>query len=487
MFLALSGGMLGAFLAAWGVSGLLRFLPSNLPRAAEIQIDARMFWLTFGISLVSGLLFGFLPALEASSTNLNLALRSDGRGATGGSGRSRLRRSMVVAEVALSLMLLSGAGLLMKSFVHLRSLSPGFDSEKVLAVRLSLPSKRYSTRDAIATLHEKLHSGFEKLPGVETAGATSILPLSGATASVTFQIAGRPAASRKDVPDVQYRMIDWNFLRAMRIPIRRGRDLSELDTAQTQVVALISESTARKYFAGQDPVGLHIHMEDNQNAGRDAEIVGVAGDVRLEDLESDPPPCLYVSMRQIPDVNSRWIANNMFWVIRTASSPASLDAVARRVVRSADGDVAASSVQPLDQYLSTAVASRRFSLFLLGTFTGAALLLAASGLYSLISHFVMQRRREIGVRVALGAQPRDIFLQVVGEGVSLTIGGVLIGLVATFFVTRLISKMLFGVSSHDPTTIAEVVVVLVVTGVAASYFPARRAVRIDPMVALREE
>jgi putative ABC transport system permease protein len=234
-------------------------------------------------------------------------------------------------------------------------------------------------------------------------------------------------------------------------------------------------------------VGAHILVDDNPTAPRDAEVVGVVGDVRITDLESAPPPAVYVLMQQIPDVNARWIANNMFWVIRAAQSTGRLETAARRVVQSVDGDVAASSIQPLETYLSTAMASRRFSLSLMAIFAAAALLLAASGLYALISHFVAQRQREIGVRMALGAQPRDIFLRVVGEGLLLTAAGVTIGLAGTFAVARLISTMLFGVTSYDPITIAEVAVLLTATAVAASYFPARRALSIDPVVALRDD
>jgi putative ABC transport system permease protein len=425
--------------------------------------------------------------VEASSADLNETLRSDGRGATGGRSRNRLRRSLVVVEVALSLMLLAGAGLLMKSFMHLRSLNPGFDSQRVLTVRLSLPAKRYANRDAIVSLYDKLRVGFEKLPGVEWVGATSILPLSGPTASASFQIVGRPAASQKDIPDAQYRMIDWAYFPAMRTPLLRGRNFSPRDTDHTQAVAIVSESAARQNWPDQDAVGAHILVQDNPAGPRDAEVVGVVGDVRMADLESAPAPTVYVPMQQIPHVNARWIANNMFWVIRTAQSTGGLEGAARRTVQSVDGDVAASSVQPLETYLSNAVASRRFSLSLMAIFAAAALLLAASGLYALISHFVAQRQREIGVRMALGAQPRDIFLRVVGEGLLLTAAGVTLGLAGTFAVARLLSTMLFGVTSYDPITIVEVALLLTATAVAASYFPARRALSIDPVVALRDD
>lgn len=487
MMLALSGGALGALFAAWGVKGLLTLLPRNLPRSAEIQVDARMFWLTFLISLVCGVVFGFLPAMEASKTDLNDALRSDGRGATGGASRGRMRRILVIAEVALCLMLLAGAGLLFKSFLTLQSMNPGFDSQRVLAVRLSLPLKKYSNREAVSTLYDRLRPAFENLPGVESVGSVSILPLSGALASANFRIAGRPTPTRAELPDAQYRMVDWTYFPTMHIPITRGRNLSERDTARTQAVAVINEAAAKRYWPNGNPIGEHIFVDDNPTAWRELEIVGVSGDVRLYELTDAPPTCLYVAMRQIPDVNARWIANNMFWVLRSGSTPAALAGTARKAVQNVDPDVAASSIQPLEQYLSTELASRRFALSLMIVFAGSALLLAASGLYALISHFVMQRKREIGIRAALGAQPRDIFLQVVGEGLVLTVSGVVLGLMGTFASARLISTLLFGVTSHDATTILVVAFLLIATGSAASYFPARRAVAIDPVIALRED
>ncbi|HEY6393122.1 MAG TPA: FtsX-like permease family protein, partial [Bryobacteraceae bacterium] len=413
-------------------------------------------------------------------------LRTEGRTTAGSAGRNRLRRVLVIGEVALSLVLLIGAGLLLKSFLRLRGVSPGFDSRNVLAVRLALPSKRYSNRESVAMLHDKLQSRLMKLPGVESAGAASIAPLSGPVASADFRIPGRPAVSGKDIPTAQYRMIDWGYLTAMRIPILRGRNFSERDNATAPLTAIVSDSVARTHWAGQNPIGAHIKLEDNAGSARDIEVVGVAGDVRLVDLESAPEPCVYVALAQIPNGNARWIANNMFWMVRSSGDVGGLAKVVRREVQAVDPDIAASSTQPLDRYLSTAVASRRFSLTLMTVFAAAALLLAASGLYALISHLVMQRTREIGVRVALGAQAGDIFWGVAGEGLLLTSAGVGIGLIAALGLVKFISTMLFGVSSHDVVTMLEVSALLIATGVAASYFPARRAVSIDPLVAMRE-
>ncbi len=487
MILAIAGGALGAALAVWGVDGLLTLIPANLPRSAEIHVDARMFWLALSISVFSGVLFGLLPAIEASATDFNDALRSEGRTSSGSLSRNRMRRLLVVGEVALSLVLLIAAGLLLKSFMHLQELSPGFESRNVLSVRLALPAQRYKDREAVSVLYDKLHLRLARLPGVDSVATVSILPLSGPQASADFQIVGRKALSGKDIPSAQYRMVDWNYLPSMRMPIVRGRNFSDRDTARTQPVAIISESVARSHWPGQNPVGAHLMLEDTTKAPREVEVIGVAGDARLLDLESAPAPCLYVSLRQIPDVNARWISNNMFWLVRTPAALAGLAENVRREVHAVDPDVAASNIQPLNQYLSNAVESRRFSLSLIAIFATAALLLAASGLYALISHFVVQRTREIGVRVALGAQARDIFWQVLGEGLLLATGGVAIGLAGAFALARVISSMLFGVTSHDITTMLEVAALLVATSLAASYFPARRAVNIDPLVALRDE
>ena len=485
--LALLGGALGAIFAAWGLDGLLALIPADLPRAAGIHVDARMFALALLLSVGSGVLFGLLPAWEASAADLNAALRSEGRTTVGIPGRHHLRRALVAGEVALSLVLLIAAGLLLKSFVRLKEVRPGFESTQVLSVRLALPSTRYSNRQAIGDLHNQLEPRLAGLPGVESVGATSIAPLSGPIASADFQIAGRPKVSGKDVPTAQYRMIDPGYFAALRIPILRGRSFSERDTAGSPLAGIINETVARSYWGERNPVGAHILLEDNNATPRNIEVVGVAADIRLVDLESDPEPCVYVSMAQIPDPNARWIANNMFWMVRTANGALPLAETIRHEVRAVDPGIAASSIQPLEGYLANATARRRFSLSLIGAFAAAALLLAASGVYALISYLVAQRTREIGVRMALGAQARDIFWQVAGEGIVLTAVGVAVGLAGAIGVTRLISSLLFGVTSHDAATIVSVAALLLATGVAASYFPARRAIQIDPLVALRED
>jgi putative ABC transport system permease protein len=487
MVLALVGGGLGAISAGWLVSALMTLMPASLPRSAEVHVDARMFWLALSLSVASGLIFGLLPAFEASGADLTETLRSEGRTSAGSVGRNRLRRILVSAEVALSLVLLIGAGLLLKSFVRLRVLHPGFDSRNVITARLALPAKRYNNRAVVGAFYDKLHARLQNLPGVESAGAVSILPLSGPIASADFQIAGRPLATGKDKPTAQYRMTDWNYFPSMRMPILRGRNFSERDTAQSQPVAVISETTARTYWPGQDPVGAHVFLEDAGGNARDVLLVGVVGEVRLLDLETAPPPVLYIPLAQIPNENARWIANNMFWVIHTSGNLSGFDKIIRRELHAVDGDVAAANIQPLGEYLATAVAPRRFSLSLITVFAAVALMLAASGLYALISHFVTQRTREIGVRVALGAQSKDIFWQVVGEGLLLTTAGVAVGLAAAFGMVRLISSMLFGVTTHDTVTMLEVSALLIATGIAASYFPACRAVNVDPLTALRQD
>jgi putative ABC transport system permease protein len=249
----------------------------------------------------------------------------------------------------------------------------------------------------------------------------------------------------------------------------------------------VNEAIARSYWGSEDPVGAHILLEDNNATAREIQIVGVAADIRLVDLESAPAPCMYVAMAQVPNPNVRWIANNMFWMVRTANSALPLAETVRRELRAVDPNIAASAIQPMDAYLTSAIAGRRFSLSLIGSFAAAALLLAASGVYALISYLVAQRTREIGVRMALGARAQDIFWQVAGEGIALTAAGVAAGLAGAIGVTRLIASLLFEVTSHDTATMVTVAALLLATGVAASYFPARRAIRIDPVLALRED
>ncbi|MDP8983171.1 MAG: ABC transporter permease [Acidobacteriota bacterium] len=484
--LSLAGGACGAVLAGWGVKLLLMLSPTDLPRSSEVHVDAVVVGATIAVSVLCGLVFGSIPALHVLRNDLNGGLRGDSRGNTAAAGQGTARRVLVIAEVALSVVVLAGAGLLIRSFVVLGRLDPGFRPEHVLTVRLSMPATHYAGLQSILTFHDRLLDRLQRLPGVEAAGATNILPLSGPTASSDFAIRGHVTPPGKAGPGGEYRMIDAGYLAAMGIPITRGRGILASDTGQTQSVALVSESAARRYWPNENPVGAHILLDDNSPA-RDVEVVGVAGDVRGLTLEEEPMACVYVPFTQIPGGLVRFVANNFFWAARTSQAPMTLGPALRREVQTVDGDVAAAATLPMTQYLDRSLAARRFGVQVLATFAAAALLLAGTGLYALISYSVMQRTREIGVRIALGARSRDVVVLVMREGVGLALAGVLIGVVSAIAVTRTMSALLFNVSAQDPGVLVGVCVMLVAVAAGASYLPARRAVRVDPMVAWRSE
>jgi putative ABC transport system permease protein len=365
-------------------------------------------------------------------------------------------------------------------------LDPGFRPEHVLTVRLSMPATHYAGLQSILTFHDRLLDRLQRLPGVEAAGATNILPLSGPIASADFAIRGHVTTPGKAGPGGQYRMIDAGYLAAVGIPITRGRGILPSDTGQTQSVALVSESAVRRYWPNENPVGAHILLDDNSSGGpRDVEVVGVAGDVRGLTLEEEPMVCVYVPFTQIPAGLVRFVANNFFWAAQTSQPPMALGPALRREVQAVDGDVAAAATLPMTQYLDRSLAARRFGVEVLAAFATAALLLAATGLYALISYSVTQRLREIGVRIALGARSWDVVLLVVREGVGLALAGVAIGVAGALALTRTMSSLLFNVSAHDPGILTGVCVLLIAVAAGASYLPARRAVRVDPMIAWR--
>jgi predicted permease len=484
--LSLAGGAIGTVLAGWGVKLLLMLSPTDLPRSAEVRVDALVLSATIAISVLCGLVFGSIPALHVLRNDLNGGLRGDSRGSTGGGGRGTARRVLVIAEVALSVVLLAGAGLLIRSLVVLTRIDPGFRPEHVITTRLSLPAKQYVTRQSILTFHDRLLDRLQSLPGVQAAGATNILPLSDPQASADFTIRGQVTPPGKEGPTAEYRMIDAGYLAAVGVPITRGRGILPSDTGLTQSVALVSESAVRRYWSNKSPVGAHVLMDDNSSAPREVEIVGVAGDVRGLSLEEEPMVCVYVPFSQIPGDLVRFVVNNFFWVARTSQPPMALGPSLRREVQTVAADVAAAATLPMTQYLDRSLAARRFGVEVLAAFATAALLLAATGLYALISYSVSQRLREIGVRIALGARSWDVVLLVVREGVGLALTGVLIGAAGAIALTRTMSALLFNVSAQDPGVLAGVCVLLVAVAAGASYLPARRAVRVDPMVAWRE-
>jgi len=486
LLVALLGGVAGLLLAFYGIDLLLALSPEVLPRAAEVGVDFHVLGLTLALSLLAAVIFGLAPAWQATRVNLNNELKEGGRAAAGGARQSRGRGLLVISEIALSLVLLIGAGLLVKSFLRLQAVNPGFDAENVLAVRLSLPRAQYANRAAVTAFYEKLRPRLESLPGVETVGFVSALPLSGILAAVNFTIEGRAATPDKAMV-ADFRVVSTSYFRAMRIPLIAGREFNERDTEQKAPVVLISQNLARRYWPNGSPLGEHMRIDDSDEAPRLVEIVGVVGDVKHVSLDGEPTQHIYLPIHQTHEDGVVWLTNNQYWLIRTTVDPLTMSAHVRREIQAVDPDAPTSNIRTMEQYLAASVAPRRFNLWLLTVFAGAALVLAATGLYGVISYGVTQRRHEIGIRMALGARQSDVLKMVIGRGIALATIGVGVGLAAAFALTRLMKNLLFIVSATDPPTFAVIALLLMVVALLACYLPARRATKVDPMVALRCE
>jgi putative ABC transport system permease protein len=487
ILLALLGGSLGLILTRPAMKAIVALTPASLPRVGEIDIDARVLLFTLLISLSSGVLFGLMPTLNISKLSLTEELKGTGKGASDGSRKNSVRNLLILAEVALSLLLLIGAGLLAKSFLRLQAISPGFAIKNLLVMRLSLPKAQYSKPELVSAFYEQLSARIEYLPGVESVGATSVLPLSGANTRINFSILGRPPLSPSEKPVTQYRMTSPDYFRTMNIPILSGRDFTNRDTLHSQPVAIINDSFARRYWPDESPIGAHIKIDDNNHAPREVEIIGVVGDVRHVGLHADPAPEIYVPFSQIPEENVSLLTNNMNWVVRTSAEPLTLAGAVRREIQSVNGNIPASNTRSMEQFLSSSLAPSRFNLFLIGIFAIVALILASTGIYAVISYSVAQRTQELGLRMALGAQQLDVFKLVVGGSLKIVLIGVALGLVGAYILTRVMSNLLFGISVTDPSTFVLMPLLLIIIALVASYIPARRAAKVDPMIALRSE
>ncbi|HSF23613.1 MAG TPA: ABC transporter permease, partial [Blastocatellia bacterium] len=477
LLLAIVGGAVGLLLAFWMVDVLVSFAPTGTPRLEEIAIDRSVLVFTFGVAVVTGLIFGLAPALVSSKTDLTHALKEGGRDARAGARGNRVRSGLVVSEVALALMLLVGAGLLIKSFVNLQRVDPGFDPKNVLRVDLQVPRTRYPDRLHTAAFYKQLMDRVAGLPGVQTAGAVSSLPLSGGGTDSTFAIEGRPGPEPGQPQAAWYAKVTPGYFRTMGIRFLQGRDFTEADTAEATKVAIISETMARRYFSGGDPVGKRLVFGEGQDK---REIVGVVADVKHFGLNVDARPTMYFAQAQYAE-------RGMSLLVRTPGDPMSLAGAIRSEVWTLDRDLAVSSVMPMEELVATSLAEPRFVLLLLGLFAAVAMALSAIGVYGVMAYTVTQRSHEIGVRMALGAQMRDVLTLVVGQGMALVGGGVALGLIAAFGLTRVMESLLFGVSATDFTTFAATSVVLALVALGACFVPARRATKVDPMIALRYE
>jgi putative ABC transport system permease protein len=477
ILLSVLGGALGVLLAIWGIDLILALSPSEIPRRDEIGIDASVLLFTLGLSALTGIIFGLVPALLISKSDLHESLKEGGR-SSAGSTRQGVRSVLVVSQVALTLVLLVGAGLLIKSFVRLMNVDPGFKTENLLVMGIAVPtSLRASPPQKTAYYHE-LFERIRAIPGVEAVGAVTRLPLTARGVTSRLTIEGRPVAAGEE-PEIEFRRASSDYFRALGVKLIDGRFFTDQDTAQSPEVVIINQSAARRFWPDDDPVNKRVRTAQAANAPW-LTVVGVIGDVKHFGLDADARPEIYISSDQAPP-------DGPFMVVRTATDPMSVAASVRAQVGGMNKDQPVNTIQTMDEVLSASVAQRRFNMLLLGIFAALALLLAAVGIYGVISYSVAQRTQEIGLRMALGAQTRDVLGMVIAQGTKLALAGVGLGLIASFFLTRLMTSLLFNVSATDPLTFLAVSLLLVGLAFLASYIPARRAAKVDPMVALRHE
>ena len=478
--LALLGGLGGLLLGSWGMDALLALKPENLPRVENVYLDGSVLAFTFLLSLATGILFGGMPAWQATRVELNATLNSSGRGAT--SARSRFRSGLVVAELGLALVLLIGAGLLGKAFWQITSVAPGFNPENVVTVRVDLPKARYELVPAQTQFREQVLENLNSLPGV-SAAMVSEIPLGGNAINHNFIIEGRPPLTPGEEPELYSRSVAGEYFQVLGIPIVQGRSLTRDDRSDAPLVGVINESMARQYFRGQDPVGARIRWARSEEI-QWITIVGVAGNVRHFGLANSEEPAIYTPYAQSAQEWKRWAEI----VVRGpgAAGPA-LVAQLKAMVWKVDPSIPVTRVRSMAEVMSTSLAAQRFNTLLLGVFAGVALLLASVGLYGVLAFSVAQRTREIGIRMALGAQTRDVMRLVLRQGLTLSLLGVAAGVGVSLAGTRVLAGLLYGVAPTDPATFAAVALLLIAVALAACFIPARRAMKVDPMVALRYE
>jgi predicted permease len=480
LVLSFCGGALGLALSNTFLTSMVRFMPQNLPRLDTFSVDSTVLAFTILASGVTGLLFGVVPAVRMSKLDPALALRDGTRSVTAGSGQHRLHSLLVISETALGLVLLITSGLFIRSFVHTLSVDPGFDRRNVLTADLSFPpGKGYATK--VAQFYDQLLPQVAALPGVKSAAAGWPLPFSGSNIGVGFDIEGRPTAVG-EMPAADVRIITPNFFNTLRIPIVRGRDFAATDSDTSAPVAIVSESFAKKYFPGEDPIGKHIKpgLSDGMHKEAMHEIVAVVGDIKQRSLTKDARPTFYLALAQCG-------VTAPTFVIRSSGDPVALSTPLRTLIGSVNRDVPLYHVHTLEDLLSAHASAPRFTTVLLSSFAVMALLLSAIGLYAVLSYMVAQRTNEIGVRMALGAQRGNVLALILRRGLVLALIGVAVGLFASALLTRLVSNQLYGVHPFDPLTYIGVTTLLVAISAVASLVPAWRAARVDPMKTLREQ
>ncbi len=495
VLLALIGGTLGMLIAQWGIKLILYISPEAIPRSKEISLDWRILAFTVGLSFVTGFLFGLVPALQAGVVDVHETLKETGRGT---SGRHWLRSSLVVVEVATTLVLLIGAGLMIRSFYRLQSVNPGFSYDHLTSFTVALPRTKYTTKDQREQFYNRLLENLRGLPSVETTAAASGLPLGNNGWQTSFVVDGRPLPPREQTPLMEACLVTPDYFRAMNIPLKSGRyftqhdnrsflagkDLSKLTEDQINMAGvnsiIIDEEFARRHWPDEDPVGKRIRLGTEAEAPA-LTVQGVVGRVKMEGLSQDSKRVQgYFPHAQIP-------TGSMTVILKAAGDPNQLISAVRQQVKAIDSDQPIYSIRTMDEIRSESVAPERLNLTLLSIFAGIALVLAIVGIYGVMSYSVTQRTHEIGIRMAIGAQPRDVFRMVIGQGMMLALIGVVLGLIGAYGLTRLMTTMLFGVEPTDPATFAGIAVLLTGVALVACYIPGRRATRVDPVVSLRYE
>ena len=495
ILLAVIGGSIGLLLARWGVDLILYVSPNAIPRSREIGLDWTVLAFTIGVSFLTGILFGLIPAIQAGEVDVHETLKETGRGT---SGRQWLRSSLVVVEVATTLVLLIGAGLMIRSFYLLQKVNPGFSHEHLTSFSISLPQKKYSTEDQRASFYDRLMENIRALPGVESSAAASGLPLGNNGWQTSFVIDGQPPPPREQVPLMEACLVTPDYFRAMNIPVLRGRvftdrddrshlagrDLTKLNENQRSIAGLnkivIDEEFAKRYWPNEEAVGKRIRLGTEADA-QVLEVLGVVGRVKMESLNQNSDRVQgYFPFAQVPQ-------GGMTVIIKGASDPNQLISSVRNAVKEIDPEQPIYNPRTMDEIRAESVAPERLNLTLLSLFAGIALVLAIVGIYGVMSYSVTQRTHEIGIRMAIGARPRDVFKMILGQGMKLALIGVGIGLLSAFGLTRLMETMLFGVEPTDATTFASISALLIGIALLACYLPGRRATKVEPTISLRYE
>jgi putative ABC transport system permease protein len=480
VLLALIGGTAGVVLALWGIELLKTIGAQTVPRLREVNVDFVVLGVTAAICVGTGIIFGLAPGLVSARPELTEALKEGGRSSTGGARRNRLRNGLVITEVALALVLLSGAGLLLKSFARLQNVNPGFNPRNVLTFEISLPKVQYPDDPSIVRFNNEAQRRLASLPGVRSAGFSTILPLAGTNSDSSFAIEGQPSNDRNPSPDEENREVSPDYFRALEIPLIKGRFFTDADNADAPPVIIVNQAFAKKFWPNQEGVGKRIVMGGMSEHPNWITIIGVVGDVRHFGLDVDPKPEMYVPFAQDPYFTA-------IYVVRSNQDPASLLPAIRREIQAMDPAVPLANVRTFERVIADSVAPRRLSVVLLGVFAGVAVLLASVGIYGVMSFIVVQRTQEIGVRMALGAQRSDVLKLILGRSLKLISAGAAIGLIVALLSAGALRALLYNVSAFDTPTFVLVTILLAAVALAASYLPAMRATRADPMVALHAE